>query len=872
MNRSRSLSSLRLLIGLAALLVVACVPQSRSRDVDGNGWVEAADVLAVESCLGLEADTSQLCRAADIDRSGTVGANDVAAVEAELGTLLFNPSSIVADVDRVASSDQVLYGFSLSDDWLLKRWDLEHARWIAPIELPSHASDVAFWDDVGRALVSTNSGTVFEIDPQLGTLSPFVVETGAVEAILPVGSLVVAAVREHGQPPKLRVRDASAVALSDRVVDEPPVLLSWSEAEGRIYWLGPDDVHWAALDRATGQLGATGSYPRNSSSFYYPLAVRPSPDGAVHSVSGRFLYRSADAAQIDQLNFWAWDQAWTDTGQLVSLVHSTDPWGTVLVLSDPVDFETVDEAFFPGEPIRIHRDALGITVVTRTEWAPGVFAQSRYAPGNDGDGDGIPYGLDELPLDGAASVDTDHDGAPDAWNPGSGPEQSATGLTLDAFPLDTACQQPEDALASDPTRCDYAKEVPNVVDPDARFVDSRGILHLLDRERGRIFRWSPDLQSYVDSIRVRRDTHDMTYSAALDRIYTHTTTEIQSLDAGADHPEQIELLWTADRMGGTLAPGDPFEAVGSYLYFFEEATGGAVLGPDGTLLDTGQPVIGSTPPFDPTHLRVFQGSAWIAIDPATGTFTGYPRTPTYGPIHGLGASAFLDHEGQIHSVPGFGYLGAISSPADGLTWLPDGTLATLEKDHALRTTRFERWDASGRRLDLAELPGVADDVVVVDSSRVVVASVTTGTELLVVPIGTDGDGDGVAYDFDAFPLDPAASTDTDRDGWPDVWNPGRTAADSTLGLTIDAFPTDAGCQLASQGLPGDPGTCDIEAATPSYLPDEIHAGPDGTVFLLDRARSVLRRWSPALGTSLEPIPLGEPTEHFSVGDSGAVYL
>jgi hypothetical protein len=34
---------------------------------------------------------------------------------------------------------------------------------------------------------------------------------------------------------------------------------------------------------------------------------------------------------------------------------------------------------------------------------------------------------------------------------------------------------------------------------------------------------------------------------------------------------------------------------------------------------------------------------------------------------------------------------------------------------------------------------------------------------------------------DAFPLDRAASVDTDRDGYPNAWNRGRTQADSTTG-------------------------------------------------------------------------------------------
>ncbi len=41
-----------------------------------------------------------------------------------------------------------------------------------------------------------------------------------------------------------------------------------------------------------------------------------------------------------------------------------------------------------------------------------------------------------------------------------------------------------------------------------------------------------------------------------------------------------------------------------------------------------------------------------------------------------------------------------------------------------------------------------------------------------------------------FPEDPAASIDTDGDGYPDGWNEGMTESDSTTGLVLDAFPED----------------------------------------------------------------------------------
>ncbi|MGA1847918.1 MAG: hypothetical protein ACMUHB_01135 [Thermoplasmatota archaeon] len=54
----------------------------------------------------------------------------------------------------------------------------------------------------------------------------------------------------------------------------------------------------------------------------------------------------------------------------------------------------------------------------------------------------------------------------------------------------------------------------------------------------------------------------------------------------------------------------------------------------------------------------------------------------------------------------------------------------------------------------------------------------------------DSDGDLVGDNGDSFPLDPAASKDSDHDGYPDEWNQGMTAADSPTDLELDHFPED----------------------------------------------------------------------------------
>jgi hypothetical protein len=49
----------------------------------------------------------------------------------------------------------------------------------------------------------------------------------------------------------------------------------------------------------------------------------------------------------------------------------------------------------------------------------------------------------------------------------------------------------------------------------------------------------------------------------------------------------------------------------------------------------------------------------------------------------------------------------------------------------------------------------------------------------------DSDGDGICNNQDKFDNDPAASKDTDNDGYPDNWNTGKTQSDSTTGLILD---------------------------------------------------------------------------------------
>jgi hypothetical protein len=120
-------------------------------------------------------------------------------------------------------------------------------------------------------------------------------------------------------------------------------------------------------------------------------------------------------------------------------------------------------------------------------------------------------------------------------------------------------------------------------------------------------------------------------------------------------------------------------------------------------------------------------------------------------------------------------------------------------------------------------------------------------------VNDDSDADGVTNTQDAFPNDAAAALDSDFDGYPDAWLDGKTQANSTTGLILDAFPQDSACYLASQGSAGQ---CDIASRVPNFTPDKIIQDDSGIVYLLDGANGRIYRWSATSQSYLNPLVVG----------------
>jgi hypothetical protein len=250
---------------------------------------------------------------------------------------------------------------------------------------------------------------------------------------------------------------------------------------------------------------------------------------------------------------------------------------------------------------------------------------------------------------------------------------------------------------------------------------------------------------------------------------------------------------------------------------------------------------------------------WEHIDCKTGAIDGAGESPYHGafsispPIRvSPGGERVVIGAGEVYDGTTIERITSLPGTMVDATWMHNGELLVLRD--AGGTAVLEQ--RSGNLLaaqNVQRFDGKPIASRAVGDGAVVVTLVGGVPTFSVYHANTDGDGDGVAYASDAFPLDSAASVDTDHDGYPDGWNGGTKP--SGTALSLDAFPNDSACSSANQARKDDASRCDIAGTIPSYTPDSIVFDGADVVYLLSIQNGRVFRYSVKTAQPLNPFVL-----------------
>ncbi len=835
-------------------------------DCGDDGAVQIDElILGVRILL----DDAEISRCDSLDRNG-----DDRVVVAELATAVrFSlegcPPSVRSPLgtvpDAVSATPAGLVYLLYGSMGQIDRWSLPEQRYEPALPVGSSARQMAYSPVLDKLFVAhvadeTGAHRVSTLDND-GRERVFVELEEMPHSLVAAGSHVIVFTNGVPRADQILVFDRNGRETDRGFSLDRPASLAWSDATSRLYRISSTSepgLSYFEISQTTGQF-VGGNSIRHPAGIRGPVYV--SEDGASVVTRDGNIYDPTTLEFDRSFPGRFGDMIWLDEG--IVTIGGLRPTTVELWQDDGL----TGRATIPGAPGRVLAWDGGIAVMTYIRPMmtiyPVVFETDR-------DQDGIADTDDDFPDDPAASVDGDRDGAPDGWNPGYGQEDSITGLSLDAFPTLTACQSLEDALPGDPNVCDIARAIPPYR-PDDVVIDHHDVVYLLAASRNRVFRWSEGGQEHLDPIPIESGALLMTYAPELDRIYlAHDDRRIRQID--------LESSFCESEFSSTQ--GDPISlaAMGRFLLSYSTRQV-AVIGDDGSIVDEALDLLGVTqhPVWSPANRRLYSfwgGSPndihYFEIDPSTGVqidtldsprHGGFSATPPIRPSP-RGDLVLLGN-GELFDGDTLSLLDPLpTSPIDA-AWGDDqvmviaqaaGTTATvIEQWRVDRTPRRARWSNEHSE----EVPGSPIRIFPTRTGFVAITQVESRPAFYSVSVVDDGDDDGVPTPTDRFPRDPAASIDSDGDGYPDEWNPGRGPDDSTTGLTLDLFPGEAMCALETDGKPEAPEICDRDAAIPPYRLTYAVQDDFGVIYLLAASEGRIYRWSAPLGEHLAPLDVGK---------------
>jgi len=774
------------------------------------------------------------------------------------------------DPDQVISHGDIVYLLS-RDNRRVYRWSISAEQYLNPYVVGNNPGfstlapvKIAYSSAHERLYLAYGTGAISYIDVTASNPVevPLTSVGAAINQLSSAGNFVVAQYGTYYYAGTSHVIDSSGVIRDEGGTYTSTSDTTWDPVTSRLYYVVDSyNVYYDVINQATGEVTSSG-YTASANAYLRP-PVRVSVNGQRILLGSGDHFGQSGLTWTGSLGSPIADARWFADGSLVTL--STASNQSVLRRLNGATLLTQEQLPYAGEGLRVVGSDTRMALVL----FDGTTVQFQiYVPDNDTDDDGVPNTLDAFPTDPAASVDSDLDGYPDAWNNGMDQDDSTTGLQLDAFPQDSACWA--SAHGSGGT-CNYAATVPNYT-PDK--VEQHGdIIYLLSNTNRRVYRWSISGRHYLNPYVVGLNQGvspilptSMAFSSSHQRLYLgYGNGSIQYIDLNAS-AALVPFAYVPMGVRSLSSAGNFLLAQANVQY-----DGGYIINSAGSVTPRTGFNYGYSreTAWDPNFNRIYyyrdntspNDLLYDEIDQVTGAVTGPGESPYHGeyPFGGVvrvtsNGNYILTGSGDIFSrAANLAWSGSVGAPISDARWFANGSMVALTTSG--NQTQLRRLSSSNLTvLEQRSFAGEALRVVGSDTEMVVLAIDNGAVRFHYYSPDDDSDDDTVQNTQDAFPQDVAASIDTDRDGYPNAWNTGRSQADSTSvpALALDAFPNDSACWLASHGSGG---VCNYGATVPNYIPDQV-AQNGNVVYLLSSANRRVYRWSISAGAYLNPYIVG----------------
>ncbi len=472
-----------------------------------------------------------------------------------------------------------------------------------------------------------------------------------------------------------------------------------------------------------------------------------------------------------------------------------------------------------------------------TEWADSDGDGLGDTVDTDDDNDGVEDSNDAFPLDASESADSDKDGIGD---------------NQDAYPDSAACSSSKEG---DGSTC-YSIALAESDSIIKTIGLASGDVIFADKTLGVLVRYSADTKKFERVLTLAGISDVVARGGSIVLLATGEGTVYQydidhsKLDELFDVGQPIESLLVSDSF--ILVDVKTYSSSNIYTYTFEgdylEERHVSWYRPG--IWNSVTDAIYWTRPSNGLSQQVYK----VLVDANTGRIgsgyyqTEYQSQSTQGPyVLSPDGTKLVLGNGVVYSANDLSFLANLDASFDFGVWTDN---------HGLVVTRVVMGQQWLYRYDdeynIVESKILADEVVSVFSSSedeisIVMSGDTVYVELYQIEV--DSDKDGVGNTLDKFPNDPAASVDTDRDGYPDSWNDGKSKEDSTTGLSIDHYPNDSVCFLSEHGSAG---ACAIDAQISIKSVADLAYG-NSLVYVLDSGNSSVLIWDVETGQFVNSI-------------------